>query len=286
MEFHLLAGTGVGAMNAAFVACDQFEALQAFWDRIGLRRLLSFNWRTPWRAPLAGTPQRRFVSAHVSEEALRRSGRVLLISTFDMRTGRQHVLRYPGQRLPLVDAVMAAVATPGLIPPVLDGQAQRAEGTVISSFLLREVVREHIDEVVAIAAGLPASGGQIRHYTTWRAVLERALAMNLAHDVDDAAEHVGLMSAALQAVQRIAATLPKAVGAEIRDTELRTRLTERFARIFERSPSAELARVAPVRVIRPSSELGYPLWRFRRSDLAAAQRLGDADARAALFPRA
>src|SRR2546421_9872687 len=71
MHFELLAGTGIGAMNAALVACGEFSALEAFWKRIRIGSLITFNWRTPWReGPCTGTPQRRFIAAHVSEKKL------------------------------------------------------------------------------------------------------------------------------------------------------------------------------------------------------------------------
>src|SRR5205807_3796519 len=75
MHFDLCAGTGMGAMNAALVACGEFLALEAFWKHIGLRRLLTFNWRAPWsEGPFSGAPLRRFIAAHVSEEKLAERG--------------------------------------------------------------------------------------------------------------------------------------------------------------------------------------------------------------------
>ncbi len=37
-HFDVCAGTGLGAINAAGVACGEFAALQTFWQHIGWRK--------------------------------------------------------------------------------------------------------------------------------------------------------------------------------------------------------------------------------------------------------
>lgn len=286
LHFDLCAGTGIGAMNAALVGCGQVAALERFWRHIGLRRLVAPNWDTPWReGPLTGVPQRRFIAAHVSDERLRARGVTLLLNVLNVRTGREEVLRYPGGagQLPLVDALMAAVATPGLCRPIADRGRHLGEGTLITSFLLPAVLRDagEIDEIVAIAPALPP-GGIPRRYTTWWAVLERALAMNLAHDVRAALDEAEKVTAATGAFRHVRALVPARV-ADAAGPALGERLRADLEAIYRRSAFPLQHSAGPaVRAIAPSRDLGYPLWRFRRGDLARARDLGYRDAHAAM----
>jgi predicted acylesterase/phospholipase RssA len=278
MEFDLLAGTGIGAMNAAFVACGQFEALGDLWRRMSVRRLVRPTVRRWWAGPLSGAPQRAAIAAHVSEERLAERGARLLVSTVDLRAGALRVLEYPGEDLPLVDGLMAAVATPGLVAPLDRDGAQLAEGTLVDSFLLREVLARGPEEIIAVAAGLPSRATPARRYRTWRAVSERALALNLDHDVRSALDDAAAATQVVAARQALAARLRALVTERIPDgsDELRARID-----------ALDADRAAPpLTAIRPSRELGYALWRFPRRRLRAAATLGHDDARAALASEA
>jgi predicted acylesterase/phospholipase RssA len=276
-DFDLLAGTGTGAMNAAFVACGEFEALVDLWRRMTARRLVRPTLRRWWAGPLSGAPQRAAIAAHVSEERLAERGARLLVSTLDLRAGALRVLDYPGDDLPLVDGLMAAVATPGLVAPLDHDGAQLAEGTLVDSFLLREVLARGPEEVIAIAAGLPSGATPARRYRTWRAVSDRALALNLDHDVRSALDDAAAAAQVVAARQALAGRLRTLVAERVPDGA-----DEVSARI----DALEADRAAPLlTAIRPSRELGYPLWRFPRRRLRAAVALGQDDARAALASR-
>ena len=276
MTFDLYAGTGTGAMNAALVACGEFPALEAFWQRIGLRQLVTPNFRTPWsEGPFRGTPQRRFVAAHVSESKLRSRGVKLLISTLDLQSGRERVLAYPGCDLPLVDGIMAAVATPGLIPPMPHRGRQLVEGTLVSSFLLHRVLEHPVEEIVAVAAAICPGREQSRRYATWRAVLERALAMNQAHDVWEALEDAEKITSAAVAFRHVSENVPQRLTQRVPDPMLRQRLETRLSEIYDKSEfPLQRASGPSVRSITPSRDLTYPLWRFSHRALTAANDLG------------
>lgn len=265
-HFDLLAGTGIGAMNAAFVACGELEALEAFWRRLSARRLVRPALRRPWLGPLDGTPQRRAIVAHVSEQKLAARGTTLLVSTIDLEAGEERVLEYPGADVPLTDGLMAAVATPGLIAPVIHQGRQLAEGTFVDSLLLRQVLARDPDEVVAIAGTLPRPSPQ-RRYATWRAVAERVTALNLDNDVTSSLEHARTLTEVAAARRRVR----DALLALTEDPALREQITATYGEAH-----------APVlHAITPSGELGYPLWRFPRERMRAAAAMGRADAEAA-----
>lgn len=275
LRFELLAGTGIGAMNAAFVACGQFEALGELWRRMALRRLVRPTLRRWWLGPLSGNPQRAAIAPHVSEERLTARGARLLVSTLDLRSGGPRVLEYPGADVPLLDGLMAAVSTPGLIAPLDREGAQLADGTLVESFLLRYILARAPDEVVAIAVASPR-GAPPRRYDTWRAVSDRALVLNLDHDVRSALEHADRVAEVAAARRRAADGLLALVGDRVGDTRLAGELQNRIGAVYGGTEASQ------VTAITPSRELGYPLWRFPRRGMRAAAELGYADARAAL----
>ena len=261
MRYDICAGTGIGAMNAAFVACGQHEVLDEYWSGLRARDL------APWR-------RRRFLADHLSEPALSRHGTTLVVTALNLQSGRQEVLRYPGSSLPLVEAILAAGAMPGLTTPVRYGTGQLVEGTIVDAVPMQPVLDLGPEQVVAVLAGLPADGGPRRHYRTWRAVMGRAVAMNQAYDGRRALAVARAAAAEAEAYRVLAADLPHALAARAGDASL----AERLHRVIDghEPPSGP-----EVVAVCPSRDLGYPMWRFRRSQLAAAASLGERDARAA-----
>jgi predicted acylesterase/phospholipase RssA len=279
LRFDLLAGTGIGAMNAAFVACGEFEALGEVWRRMSLRRLVRPTLRRWWLGPLSGDPQRAAIAPHISEERLAARGARLLVNTLDLRSGGQRVLEYPGADVPLLDGLMAAVATPGLIAPLDRDGAQLMEGTLVESFLLRDVLVRRPDKVVAIAVVSPRRAPH-RRYDTWRAVSARALALNLDHDVRSALEHADRTAGVAAAQQRAAEGLLALVSDRVSDPRLAAELQDRIGTLYGGAAAPAMT------TITPSRALGYPLWRFSQRELRAAAELGYADARTAFAARA
>jgi predicted acylesterase/phospholipase RssA len=284
MHFEMCAGTGTGAMNAAFVACGEFVALEAFWKSIRLRRLVSLNWRTPWRGgPLTGAPQRRFIAAPITEEKLAERGVTLLVSLMNLQTGQEQVMTYPGNDLPLVDALTAAVATCGILPPVLYQNQQLASGAFINSFILHTVLQQAVEEVIAVAAAAQRGLHNRRRYMTWPVLFERALAMNLAHDVWGAFDEGEKVSAAATAFRHVSAQLPTRLAERVADPTVREQLVSKITDIYCNSLYPLKRAAGPIlKPITPSRDLGYPMWRFRSEELAAAKALGYRDARTAM----
>ena len=267
LHFEHLVGCGIGAMNAGLVACGRLEELSRFWDSISTWSLVRPSAR-PWRAPMRNTPQRRFVERNVTEAALRARRVTLSVTTFDLVTGDEVVHRYPGDDVPLVDAVMAAVATPGLLPPLAHRGRLLAEATLVDS-VPTAALPGGVEHVTAVLAGMPLVAGSPLRYRTWRAVLRRALEVNLGSDarraLDGFAQSNGYHSDATALLQELAAIAEVApVLDELRnDLDLASRLPEVLA-------------------ITPSAPLGYPLWGFPRGGMGRARELGRNDAREVL----
>ncbi len=279
-HFDMCAGTGIGAVSAAFVACGEFAALETFWKQIRLRQLASFNWRSPWRGLFTGVPQRRFIAAHIHEEKLVEHRVTLLVSTMNLQTGREQVMTYPDSELPLVDALMAAIATCGIFPPVLYHRQQLADATFINSFLLPTVLQQPVEEVIAVAVAIQRGLHTQRRYKTWPVIFERALHMNLAHDVWGAFDEGEKVSGAAAAFRHVSTQLPARLGEHIANPAQREQLLNKVSTIYRNSSYPLKRTKGPfVMTITPSRDLDYPLWRFRSRDLADAKALGYQDAR-------
>jgi predicted acylesterase/phospholipase RssA len=273
MRFDAYVGCGIGAMHAALLACGAYERIGPFWESISTWRLVRPNLRNPWRTPMVDTPQRRFVAEHVSERALTANRATLAVTTFDLMTGEEVVHRYPGDPLPIVDAVMAAVATPGLLAPRRSGDRLLAEATLIESVPVAAIpVGDPPERVVGVLAGMPLTdAGSRRRYRTWRAVADRALEVNLAHDSRRAIERTAEASRWSADAAGVAAELATIAADDGDDAELGTEFQRAAASLAEQAPPTFVW-------ISPSKFLGYPLWRFPAALLREARQLGHDDA--------
>ena len=260
LRFDICAGTGIGAMNAAFVACGQLEALEGYWS--GLRPLRL----APWL-------RRRFLAEHVSDAALSDRETTLLLTVLNLQSGRQEVLRYPGSSLPLVEGILASGAMPGVTAPVSHDSGQLVEGTLVDGVPMQPVLDLRPEQVVAVLAGLPGDGGPRRHYRTWRAVTARAVAINQAEDGRRALAAARAVASEAEAYRRLVTEVPDALATRAGDASLADRVRQVIDG-YERPSHLDVV------AVRPSRDLGYPLWRFRRAQLAAAMSLGENDARA------
>lgn len=290
MHFDLCAGSGPGAVHAAFVACGEVDALSAFWRNFSVRRLLTVNWQSPWReGPLALGPLRKFIGAHVDEDRLRARGTELLFACLDAPSGEQRIFRYPGAETPLLDALVAAVSLPGLMPPlreerpVTGEERQWSDATPVDSFMIRTVLQQPLAELWAIAATLPEVDGSqpAETYPHWRAQASRALALNQARDVEDGLNYAQQLVHAVDAYRQVRARLPEALATQIPDPALRAALEERLDQVYTHStfPWQDLP-PPELHLLTPSRALDYPLWRFRRRDIRVALTLGYTDAHA------
>ena len=289
LRFDLCAGTGLGAVNAALVACDEMKALHTFWRNFSLRRLVGLNWRSPWRdGPLTFKPLRKFVDAHVHEETLKRRGVQLLFNCLDATTGEIQTFHYPGCSVPLSEALVAAASLPGLAAPLRKDSAQWTDATMVESFMLRALLRHPVAELWVVAATLPQPGAATnkdaiarRGKRNWRATVSRGLHLNQAQDVRDGLDYAHEALAAAAAYHGAHADLSQALRQQVDDAELRGRLEQQLQRIVTASSFPWKGTTATtVQLLTPSFPLQFPLWRFRAREIRGAMTLGYTDAQA------
>jgi predicted acylesterase/phospholipase RssA len=252
------------------LACGAHERIGPFWDSISTWKLIRPNVRKPWRAPFVNAPQRKFVSEHVGERALADNGAVLAVTTLDLMTGEEIVHRYPGDPMPVVDAVMAAVATPGLVAPKRSGDRLLTGATLVQSVPLAAIPTDDPPErVIGVLAGIPLDDeGPPKRYRTWRSVSDRAFEVNLAHDSRRAIERTAEDRSWSADTAALAIELAGIAGA---DAGLGTGLW-RALTVLELPAPPEYVWISP------SKPLGYPLRRFPKAAMRDARQLGRDDA--------
>lgn len=291
LSFDYCAGTGIGAMNAAFVACDAFGALKEFWHDIGWFKLISVNWQHPWeQAPFIGDPQAEFIARHVSEEKLRSAGRKLVFNTMDLNSGQEQTFTYPGGPMPLIDALRGATAVPGCTSPMRYGQWQLVEGTFINSFLVSQVLAKYpVDELYAVAALPPGRQPAVEPpeiYSNWREVMRRSLQLNLSRDIWAGNEQAEKIIAAARAHTQIGEQLQEAVSSHIADPDVQEKLTRALRKKHDTSDFPYRWETIPdLYKVVTSRPIIFPMWRFQQKHLRALMETGYQDAAAVVEGR-
>jgi NTE family protein len=163
----LLVGTSVGAINGAFIAGspgqEGSETLAAVWRSV--RRSDVFPVRpAAVLAALAGRTShlvpddklRRLLRQYVTYTDLKDAHCPVRIVATDVRTGREAVF----SRGPVVDAVMASIAVPGVLPPVRVADQDLMDGSVANNTPISIAVREGASTIYVLhpgyACALPA----------------------------------------------------------------------------------------------------------------------------------
>jgi NTE family protein len=156
----LIVGTSVGAVNGAFLASRPFTSatvaeLEELWLGIGRGRvfpiepftgLLGFLGARRNLVPV--TPLRRLVSRHTDVDRLEDLPTPLHVIACDVMTGQEVRL----DNGPLVDAVMASAAIPGVFPPVEWGSQVLIDGGVLNNTPITHALELGADEVYVLSA--------------------------------------------------------------------------------------------------------------------------------------
>jgi NTE family protein len=162
----VLVGTSVGAVNAAYLAgpgstADRLSSLAALWSGIRRRDVFVLDPRRCLRATVgsapsmfSGRPLRQLLERHLGYRAFEGARLQLAVAATDVVTG-EGVLLDTG---PVVDAVAASSAVPGLLPPVRRAGRALVDGAVGHAGALAYADARGVDDIYLIPAGYPCAG--------------------------------------------------------------------------------------------------------------------------------
>jgi NTE family protein len=166
IEPDVLVGTSVGAVNAAYLAGpgttgDRLASLAALWSGMHRRDLFSLQPRRWVRATLgtapsmfSGDPLRLLLERHLSYHAFEDARLPLHVTATDVITGAGVILSSG----PVLDAVRASAAVPGLLPPVDIGGRTLVDGAIGHPGALAHADDCDVDEIYLLPAGYPCAG--------------------------------------------------------------------------------------------------------------------------------
>ena len=166
IEPDVLVGTSVGAVNAAYLAGpgatgERLASLAAIWSGMHRRDLFSLQPRRWVQATLgtapsmfSGDPLRLLLARHLNYHAFEDARLPLHVTATDVITGAGVILSSG----PVLDAVRASAAVPGLLPPVDLGGRTLVDGAIGHPGVLAHADGCGVDDIYLFPAGYPCAG--------------------------------------------------------------------------------------------------------------------------------
>ncbi len=166
IEPDVLVGTSVGAVNAAYLAGpgttgERVASLAALWSGMRRRDLFSLRPRRWVQATLgtapsmfSGDPLRLLLARHLSYHAFEDGRLPLHVTATDVVTGAGVILSSG----PVLDAVRASAAVPGLLPPIDLGGRTLVDGAIGHPAALAHADGCGVDDIYLLPAGYPCAG--------------------------------------------------------------------------------------------------------------------------------
>jgi len=196
VPLRLVAGTSAGALNATMVAAGQTGLLEELWGSITseqvyfLRPSIFFagllpGWLTLWRLNQAGSifdagPLRDLIEARIDLERVRGSPIRLLVVTADL--SRRAKRLFDNQSL-TVDALMAAVAVPGVFSPVMLNGGLLFDGGLAGRAPVLDALEAGVAVDRAVVVMSYGEGERGEPPTTIRRALEEAFEMGMTNQI-------------------------------------------------------------------------------------------------------
>jgi NTE family protein len=162
----LLVGTSVGAVNAAYVAGpgttgQRLAALADLWAGMRRRDVFVADPGRWLRAAVGGSasffsaaPLRLLLKNHLGYHAFEEARLRLYVTATDLVTGAALLL----DSGPVVAAVTASAAVPGLLPPVRLGERTLVDGAVGHAGTLAHADAQGVADIYLLPAGYPCAG--------------------------------------------------------------------------------------------------------------------------------
>ncbi len=147
-----IAGSSIGALNGAFIASGMNASdLDKLWRNVRFRDIFGLKWRSLVSLRTADSIYgnvrlRRFLERHLPARRFEDLEVPLTILATDLWTGGSILL----ERGDLIEAVLASVAFPGLLPPVAVEGRQLVDGGITNNLPLDVAVEKGATTALAI----------------------------------------------------------------------------------------------------------------------------------------
>lgn len=162
----LLVGTSVGAVNAAYLGgpgrlADRVRTLEMLWQRMRRQDVFAVDLRRWFGAARGartslfdGEPLERLLRRHLGYSHLERARIPVEVTASDLTTGQGLVL----EGGPVVSAVRASAAVPGVLPPVTRDGRTLVDGAIGELDVLAHTAAHGVSEIYLLPAGYPCAG--------------------------------------------------------------------------------------------------------------------------------
>jgi NTE family protein len=147
-----IVGSSIGALNGAFIAAGvSVDQMYELWRNVRFRDVFGLNWRLLISARKAESVYgdkklRRFLERHLPARQFEDLPMPLTILATDLETGESARL----ERGDLIEAVLASVAIPGLLPPVRIQGRRLFDGDIANNLPLDVAVDKGATAILAI----------------------------------------------------------------------------------------------------------------------------------------
>jgi NTE family protein len=193
-------GVSAGALNGAFLAFDpsppMAEHIGALWRRVTTREVLGLPWRSALRIFSGGghlaNPRGlvRILHRDLPYQSFEQTRVPLHIVAAEEATGAE-VLLSSG---PILDAVLASTAVPGVFPPVKLGGRMLVDGVIAAGTPIATAVRLGATRLIVLPCGFTCVGKAVPAHALGRAMHAITLlgARQLRQDFERYSERVTL----------------------------------------------------------------------------------------------
>lgn len=166
VEPDLLVGTSVGAVNAAYLGGPggtgaRLETLVRLWERLRRQDVFTVDLRRWLGAARGSRPSlfsgvglERLLERNLGYDDLEDARIPVLATATDLVTGHGLLLRTG----PVVSAVRASAAVPGVLPPVVRDGRTLVDGAIGELDLLGRTAALGVDHIYLLPAGYPCAG--------------------------------------------------------------------------------------------------------------------------------
>lgn len=194
----VVVGVSAGAINGAFYAHDPgsgaIAAMAELWGRVTTREIIGLSWRSVLGvlglrdhlaspAGLRGILERHLAYRHFSDTAI-----PLHVICAELITGREVVL----SQGPIIEAIIASAAIPGVFPPVRVAGESLVDGAVAARTPIAIAQRLGARRLIVLPCGFACAGAGVSRNALGRAMHAITLlgARQLRHDFEHYSQQV------------------------------------------------------------------------------------------------